>query len=85
MSQVQVVIYKHMEFNSPKIPEIPANKQVYTYRYVIIIHTVSWNSVVMTRKIGLMDRSKTLYPPQLIVWGIVHMVHVHVENNLLGK
>ena len=45
MSQVQVVIYKHMEFNSPKIPEIPANKQVYTYRYVIIIHTVSWNSV----------------------------------------
>lgn len=40
---------------------------------------------VMTRKIGLMDRCKTLYPPQLIVWGIVYMVHVHVENNLLGK
>lgn len=32
MSQVQVVIYKHiqMEFYSPKMQEIPANKHVYT-------------------------------------------------------
>ena len=39
-----------------------------------------FRGVALTRKTGLMDRltdgSKTLYPPQLVAWGIIIFVQI---------
>ena len=36
----------------------------------------SFRGVALTRKTGLTDGSKTLYPPQLVAWGI--MIHIWI-------
>ena len=38
-----------------------------------------FRGVVLTRKTGLTDGSKTLYPPQLVAWGIkMFQLFVHI-------